>query len=396
MDTILKQAQDVAAECIALRRKIHSHPELADGEFETTKLVKETLRSWGIEEQPLHLPTGALGIIRGEAGGTDKKVTLLRADIDALPMQDRSGAPYASSVPGVSHACGHDGHVAILLGAGKLLSQQKSQLSGTVKLLFQPAEETGTGSHAVLKAGILTNPEVDCAVALHGWPECQLGHLGVFSGAYMASADSFTVTFKGGSAHGAYPHRVPDALNAAAHGVTMLNEITSRRIDAKRPAVLSVCMFHAGTAPNIIPEEAIIAGTIRTQDETIRQAIRQEIHRVVDGIAAANGCSVKVSYQLGPAPLVNSSKVIDALKEAWSSLFGPDTIDQLESVMSSEDFSDILSQVREGAFVRLGVTKAGSPLHHIHTEEFDFNDEAIVYGIALLVKFIMNRHGRQP
>ena len=167
MDSILKQAQEVAADCIALRRKIHRHPELADGEFETTKLIQETLGSWGIEEQPLGLPTGAMGIIRGEAGRTDERVTLLRADIDALPMQDRSGVPYASSVPGVSHACGHDGHVAILLGAGRLLAQQKSRLTGTIKLLFQPAEETGTGSHAVLKAGILTNPTVDCAVALH-------------------------------------------------------------------------------------------------------------------------------------------------------------------------------------------------------------------------------------
>lgn len=395
MDSILKQAQEVAADCIALRRKIHRHPELADGEFETTKLIQETLGSWGIEEQPLGLPTGAMGIIRGEAGRTDERVTLLRADIDALPMQDRSGVPYASSVPGVSHACGHDGHVAILLGAGRLLAQQKSRLTGTIKLLFQPAEETGTGSHAVLKAGILTNPTVDCAVALHGWPECQLGHLGVFSGAYMASADSFTVTFKGGSAHGAYPHRVPDALNAAAHGVTLLNEITSRRIDAKRPAVLSVCMFHAGTAPNIIPEEAVIAGTIRTQDTAVRQQIQQEIHRVVQGIADANGCSASVAFQHGPAPLVNSHEVIQQLKAAWSSLFGPDSIDPLESVMSSEDFSDILSQVGEGAFVRLGITKEGAPLHHIHTEEFDFNDEAIVYGIALLVKFIMDRHGGQ-
>ena len=177
--------------------------------------------------------------------------------------------------------------------------------------------------------------------------------------------------------------------------VTLLNEITSRRIDAKRPAVLSVCMFHAGTAPNIIPEEAVIAGTIRTQDAAVRQQIQQEIHRVVQGIADANGCSASVAFQHGPAPLVNSHEVIQQLKAAWSSLFGPDSIDPLESVMSSEDFSDILSQVGEGAFVRLGITKEGAPLHHIHTEEFDFNDEAIVYGIALLVKFIMDRHGGQ-
>lgn len=310
--------------------------------------------------------------------------------MDALPVVEQTGLAYASRNEGVMHACGHDGHTSVLLGVAKLLTSMRDRFSGKVKLLFQPAEETLGGAKSMVEAGVLENPKVDTVVALHDWPGVETGKIGVFSGAYMASADKFTVKIRGKGGHGAYPHKSSDPVLAAAHAVVAFQDIVSREIDALDHVVISVCSLNGGKAFNVIPEEVTFTGTVRCQNESIRETIGRRMDRIMSGIAMTFGCSYDLEYVDGVPPLINDTGTIDLVVKAAETVLGKGHVVQLDQpAMSSEDFSIMINHVNHGAFFRLGITDPGDNPKVLHNDHFDFNDEALPTGIAVLTQFVL-------
>ena len=386
---ILQKAREIKEYLTKTRRHIHQHPELGFKEFETSSFVKKELEAMGVEVVPLKAETGVLGILRGEKEGSDM-VTALRADMDALPIVEQTGLPYASQNKGVMHACGHDGHTAGLLGVAKLLSLMKDRFSGTVKLIFQPAEEVLGGAEDMVKSGVLENPKVDTVIALHGWPSLEVGKIGIFYGPYMASADKFTVKITGSGGHGAYPHISADPVLAAAHAVVALQDIVSREIDALDRVVISVCTLEGGKAFNVIPEEVQFSGTVRCLNEEVRRTIEEKMDRIIKGIASTFGCKYHLEYLYRVPMLVNDPEVINLVSEAANQALGEGHVVQSDHpAMGSEDFSIFINNVAHGAFIRLGVTKPGEEQMKLHNDHFNFNDEALPLGVAVLTQFVL-------
>lgn len=389
---ILSKALEIHDYLTRVRHHLHQHPELGMKEYETTAFIRKELETLGIEVVPIQNEVGVLGIIRGEKTGPNT-VTALRADIDALPILEKTGLPYASKNEGVMHACGHEGHTTVLLGAAKLLHSLRDRFSGTVKLIFQPGEETLLGAKSMVAAGVLENPAVDTIVALHAWPQLPVGTIGLWPGPYMASADKFTVKVFGGGGHGAYPHRSRDPLLAATYAVQAVNTIVSREIDAADKVAISVCTIHGGTAFNIIPEEVIFQGTVRCHDNTVRYSIKEKMERIVSGAVAAFGCKYELDYVYGVPPVVNHPDVIDLIRQAAGQAVGEHCAVQLDRpVMGSEDFSCYLEKVPYGAFFRLGVAIPGEEEMRVHNDRFDFSDGALPIGVAVLTQFVLNKN----
>ena len=386
---ILQKAIEIKKYLTKTRRHIHQHPELGFKELETSSLVKKELESMGVEVAPLKTETGVLGILRGEKEGSDV-VTALRADMDALPVVEQTGLPYASRNEGVMHACGHDGHTAGLLGVAKLLSSMRDRFSGTVKLVFQPAEEVLGGAEGMVESGVLENPKVDTIIALHGWPSLEVGKIGVFSGPYMASADKFTVKITGSGGHGAYPHISADPVLAAAHAVVALQDIVSREIDALDRVVISVCTLNGGKAFNVIPEEVRFSGTVRCLNESVQKTIKEKMDRIIKGIASTFGCKYELEYIYKVPMLVNDPEVIDLVIRAANNVLGEGHVVELyRPAMGSEDFSIFINNVAHGAFFRLGVSNPGEEKMKLHNDHFNFNDEVLPIGVAVLTQFVL-------
>ena len=389
---LFTHAENMKEGLAALRQRIHRNPELGFQERKTTALVKEELLSLGVEVLPLDLESGVVGLLRGGGSGPDT-VTALRSDMDALPVTEKTGVAYASQTPGVMHACGHDGHVAALLGAARLLVGMKDQFSGVVKFLFQPAEELLTGAQTLIKAGCLEDPGVDRIVAVHGWPEIEVGKIGIYPGPYMASADRFEIRVRGAGGHGAYPHRAHDPVLAAAHTVVALQTIVSRETDPLDRAVLSVCTLEAGRAFNVIPDEAVLGGTVRCENERVRKAIQEKMVRVIRGAAAAFGCEGKLEWTGLVPPLVNDAEVSRMIADAAEAVLGPGHVEDLpKPTMGSEDFAVYLEHVAKGAFFRIGLGIPGREPMTLHNDHFDFNDDALPVGVAVLSGFVLMAH----
>ena len=387
--TILKAAQAQLEELTAIRRHLHQNPEIGFEEVATTALIRRELAKLGVEMPPLSIATGVLGIIRGTKPGTGKTIAL-RADIDALPILEKTGVPYASEHPGVMHACGHDGHTTVLLGVARLLSGMRDQFSGTVKLLFQPAEERLTGATSMIAAGVLENPAPEIILGLHGGTETPIGKVGIWPGPFMASADQFTVTVTGAGGHAAYPHRNRDPLLAAAHAVVALQSIVSREIDAIDKVVLSVCQFNAGTAFNITPGEAVITGSVRCHDPKVRASMPERIDRVVGGVACGLNCSHKLDYIFGIPAVANDPAVMEAFTASAREVLGAENVIPLERpLMGSEDFAFFLEKLPTGGIFRLGVGNA--PGRVLHNALFDFPDEALPVGVAAMTAFALKQ-----
>jgi amidohydrolase len=392
---ILKKAFEIKDYVTQIRRQIHQNPELGMREYETTDLVKNELKKIGVEIAELESKVGVLGIIKGTKKGMNRVIGI-RADMDALPITEKTGVEYSSKNPGVMHACGHDGHTAMLIGTAKLLSTMKDQFSGTVKLIFQPNEEatdSRCGATLMVNEGVFENPKVDALVALHAWPYTSVGKIGLWSGPYMASMDTFHVTITSSGGHGAYPHRTSDPILAAAHCIVALQGIISREIDAMENAVISVCTTNGGTATNIIPREVTFSGTVRCKSESVRNAIEDKMNRIIKGVVEAYNCEYQLKYEYYYPPLVNHPEFIQLVAEAAEEALGKDSIEPLAtSAMSSENFSVMLEKVPFGAFVRLGINAPGEKPVAPHNERFNFNDDAIPYGIALLTQIVINRN----
>lgn len=387
---IMEKSLEIKDYITNVRRQIHNNPELGFKEYNTTDIIKKELEKIGVEMLPLSMKTGVVGIIKGTRPGQGR-VTALRADIDALPILEKTGVPYSSQNPGVMHACGHDGHTAILIGVAKLLNSMKDSFSGVVKLIFQPSEETLTGSEKMLEEGILDNPKVDNIVTLHGWPEFAVGEVGSLPGKYMASGDIFEVKINGKSGHGCRPYKAINPIVAASQIVVALQNIVSSEIVTSEQAVISVCTFNAGSAFNIIPETVTLGGTVRCLDENVRQDIRQRIERIIKGICIAINCKYELNYKFGVPPLVNDVGIVKNLLEAANGSLGEGHIKELTGpVMGSEDFANFVNYTGKGALLRLGLNSKEKAELVLHNEKFDFNDDAIPVGIAVMTQYVLN------
>lgn len=384
-------AHELAGEMISFRRDLHRHPELAFQEERTTAKIKQALAAEGVETAELTAATGALGILRGEGPKGPGPVVALRADMDALPVEEKSGQDYSSLNPGVMHACGHDGNVAMVLGAAKILARMRGELSGVVKFIFQPAEETFTGAEAMIRAGALDAPPVEHIFALHSWPELPTGHIGLYPGAYMASADRFRISLRAGGTHGAYPHHSPDTVLAAAEMVQRLHCIISRELEAGRRAVLSVCMIHGGNAFNVIPRQVELTGTMRCLGAGVREQLAAAVERVVQGIASANACQWDLAVERQVPPLTNSPEALEAVRASAERVLGPGWVENLANPsMGSEDFAFYLERVPRGALVRVGITPPGAEPTPLHSDRFVFDDGALENGMTVLAQTVLD------
>ena len=365
-----------------LRHEMHRNPELSGKEVETARRIQTILKANGISVvSGLGGMHGLMCTIEGLSGG---KCWGIRADMDALPIQEISDASYASQIPGVMHACGHDGHSSTLLGVALTLNQLRDQFVGRVRCLFQPAEETVSGAVSVIDGGGLDG--VDAIVMSHGWPDLPVGTIGLKHGPAMASSDTFEVTITGHGAHAAYPHLAKDPILAAAAIVMELQQLVSRNVSPVDSAVVSVTMFHAGTARNIIPDVATISGTLRTLKHDTRSFLMSRIDNVVEAIANAHGVDVRVHWKIGTPPVVNNNAVINHIAgHVPSEAVGGSVTWLDEPTMGAEDFAHYLEHV-PGAMLRLGTECP----YHLHTPQYDFGDDALAYGIRLLATIGMS------
>jgi amidohydrolase len=369
----------VLPEVTALRHDLHAHPELSGAEERTARVVSDTLLRLGIpHETNVGGTHGVVAHLHGGAGGGP--TFALRGDMDALPIEEENDVAYKSTVPGVMHACGHDGHTANLMGAAMVLYALRDALPGRVRLIFQPAEETVRGADALVAAGAIDG--VDAIVMLHGWPNVPVGQIGVRSGPVMASSDGFRLEISGRGGHGAYPHNTVDPIVAGAEIVGALQTVVSREVTPTAPAVVSVTTFHAGTARNVIPGKAELSGTVRALDPALREQMPGIIERIIAGVCAALRAEYAFQYTWGTPVTVNDPAITDLVRAVGRDLLGPEHVIELsEPTMGAEDFAYYLQKI-PGAMFRLGT---GCP-HLLHTPRYDYGDAPLESGIALMVE----------
>jgi amidohydrolase len=375
-------AAATSVRAIALRREIHRHPELGFEEHQTSALVERELDDLGIEHRRVAL-TGVVGIIRG---GLPGKTAGLRADMDALPITEDSGETCASEVPGKMHACGHDAHTAMLLGAARELAARRATLHGNVVLLFQPAEEGPGGAEPMIAAGVLDDPRVDAVAMLHVDPRLPTGSLGITPGPVNAAADELHVTIKGSGGHGGYPHKAVDAIPATAAVVLALQTIASRETDPIAAIVITLGTINGGYRNNVIADRVSMTGTIRTYDPGIRNGVEAKIRRVVDGVAAGYGCTAEIEIAYGYPPVVNDAALASAFA-AYVSQRNGTPIERPAPTMGAEDFAYFAERV-PSVVGRLGIYNADlGSIHSGHSPQFRLDENAIPTGIATLVAF---------
>ncbi len=370
-------------ELIEIRRDLHAHPETAFQETRTAGTIAGKLRALGLEPRTGVGKTGVVATIRGGRGAG--KTVLLRADMDALPIQEENEVPYRSRLDGRMHACGHDCHVSMLLGVARQLVAESPRLAGTIKLCFQPAEEHGGGALAMIADGVLREPAVDVAFGVHVWQDLDVGKVGVTSGPWMASVDEFRVSLAGKGAHAAAPHQGVDPVVALAHVVTALQTIASRGTDPLLEVVVSVTQVRAGTAFNIIPESAWMNGTVRTFDPGLWQELPGRFERIVHGVAGALGCTAEIEYERFNRPTVNDPAMAELAHEAAAEIVGEENIVTHIRTMGGEDFSAFLHEV-PGAFVAIGSRNPARGLVHMHHHpRFDVDEGCLEIGARVLL-----------
>jgi carboxypeptidase Ss1 len=379
----LAEAASFENEMIRTRRTIHQRPELAYHEEETAKLVVEKLESFGIKVKPRVGGTGVLGILEG---GKKGKVVALRADMDALPIEETTDVEFKSKLKGVMHACGHDTHVAMLLGAARLLANHRNELHGTVKFLFQPAEENGGrgGALPMIEDGVMRDPKVDFVFGLHIDSNRRSGEIGVKEGAIMAAPDTFRVRIIGKGGHGSAPHKTVDPIYVAAQVILALQGVSSRMIDPMRPFVISVGAVHSGTKENIIPDEALLDGTIRTLDEATRKRAKAMVREVTKGVCRAFGARAEVEFEKDAYPVtVNDAKATKDAVRIFKRIPSM-RVRKIEAMLGGEDFSRFL-QKAPGTFYFLGTRNPTKGcVYPAHSSKFKIDEDVLKFGAASL------------
>jgi amidohydrolase len=377
---IVNRVADLHAEITGWRRDFHAHPELQYDVHRTAATVAEKLKSFGCDEVVTGIGrTGVVGVIRGRAPGG--KVVGLRADMDALPIEEATALPYKSTVPGKMHACGHDGHTAMLLGAAKYLADTRN-FAGTAVMIFQPAEEGGAGARAMLRDGLFERFGIQEVFGMHNYPGIPLGEFAIRSGPMMASTDSVVIRIEGKGSHAAWPHRGVDTVLVGAQIVTALQSIVSRNVDPLEAAVISISVFQAGQADNVLPQTATLRGTVRTLSPGVRELVKTRVREVVEGTARLYGARADLTYTTGYPVLVNDESRTAFAAEVADEIAGKDKVARdTPPLMGAEDFAYMLEE-RPGAFIYVG-NGDSAMLHH---PAYDFNDEAIPLGTSYWVR----------
>ena len=371
---------------IALRRDIHAHPELAFHETRTADIVARELASYGLEVHRGLAKTGVVGVLRK---GNGPRAIGLRADMDALPVEEKNEFAHCSRHAGRMHACGHDGHTTLLLGAARYLAENEDTLDfdGTVYFIFQPAEESEAGADVMVKDGLFDRFPMEAVYGLHNWPGIAVGEMSVMPGPVMAGTCAFEISICGHGCHAAMPHQGVDTLLVASHLVLALQTVVSRSLHPCESAVVSVTQIHGGEALNVIPDDAVLRGTIRTFKPEIQDLVEAAIERLCAGIAATFGATIKVSYDRRYPPTVNSPAETELCRQAAGAVFGETQVrrDDIPS-MAAEDFAYML-QVKPGCYVWLG-NGPGTGGCSLHNPHYDFNDEILPLGISYWVKLV--------
>lgn len=388
-DDLKREAERLAPTLVAWRRHLHQHPELGFEENRTAAYVVERLEAIGVDRLQTGLGgTGVVAVLK--AAASTGPAVLLRADMDALPVEEVDGRAYGSKVPGRMHACGHDGHMAMLLGAATLVATRRALLKRDVVLCFQPAEEGMGGAEAMLGAGVLEEHRVGEAFGLHLWSLFPVGTIQVRSGPIMAAQDEFVARFVGKGGHGAAPHLCIDPVLAAAQGLVALQSVVARVIDPLEAAVVSVGSLHGGAAPNVIPDEARMHGTLRSFDDEVRRTLRDRVRGVLEGVASSSGCRLEFELRPGFPAVVNHPASVERVRAAAGRVVGPSRVIEPAPMAASEDFAFFLRKV-PGAFVFVG---AGNEAKGIdaphHSPRFDIDEEALPRGAELLARIALD------
>ena len=384
---IINRVADLQPDIQAWRRNIHEHPELLYDVHRTAAFVAERLREFGCDEVATGLGrTGVVGVIKGRraAGNGDVRVIGLRADMDALPIEEATSLPYASKTPGKMHACGHDGHIAMLLGAARYLSETRN-FAGNAVVIFQPAEEGGAGAAAMIKDGLLDRFGIEQVYGMHNGPGIPIGSFAIRPGPIMASTDAVDIRIEGRGGHAARPHATIDSVMVGTQLVVALQSIVSRSVDPLESAVVSMCEFHAGNARNVIPQTAELKGTVRTLTPEVRELVEQRLREVVDGVARMTGAKIDLKFERGYPVVVNHAAQTGVAIRAAREVAGEGNVHEMPPLMGGEDFAYMLEQ-RPGAFIFCGNGDSAG-LHH---PAYDFNDEAIVHGTSYWIKLVEN------
>ncbi len=380
---IINRLADLTDEITAWRRDFHENPETLYDTVRTAGRVAELLESFGVDEITTGIgQTGVVGVIKGRNGGAGKTIGL-RADMDALPIEETTGKPYASKVPGKMHACGHDGHTAMLLGAAKYLAETRN-FDGTVIVIFQPAEEGGAGAKAMIDDGLLTRWPIEEVYGMHNYPGMPVGEFGITRGAIMAATDEFRIEITGRGGHAAKPHETIDPIVVGAHIVTMLQTIASRNADPLESVVVSVTVFEAGNAFNVIPQDATLRGTIRTLSPDVRDQAEARLRTIVGSAADAFGAQVEIHFRRGYPVTMNHADQADFAADIAEGIAGQGKVDRdVDPMMGGEDFAYMLEEC-PGAYILAGNGDSAG-LHH---PDYDFNDELIPVGSSYWVKLV--------
>jgi amidohydrolase len=373
--------EDIREEVVGWRRHLHRNPEISFQEEKTSQFVYETLESFGNLELSRPTKTSVVARLVGDQPG---RTLALRADIDALPIQEENEFDFASQNPGAMHACGHDGHTAMLLGTAKLLSGMRDRIEGEVRFLFQHAEELSPGgAEEMAEAGAMDG--VDAVIGAHLWSKLQVGKIGVVYGPMMAAPDTFEITIKGRGGHAAMPHQVVDSIAVGAQVVTNLQHVASREIDPLDNVVVSVSKFTGGTTHNIIPDSVEMVGTVRTLAPEVRGRVPEVMERVVKGVTEAHGASYEFRYHLGYRPVINDEEVTSAIEETVREVFGEDALEIMRPNMGGEDFS-ALQQWAPGTFFLVGAgNEEKGIVHPHHHPRFTIDEDALGYGVRMFL-----------
>ncbi|HKG22143.1 MAG TPA: amidohydrolase [Blastocatellia bacterium] len=389
---IAQLAEGLKPQMVTQRRDFHMHPELSNREERTSRVVAERLRALGLDVKTGVGKHGVVALLKGARPGP---VVAVRADMDALPIQENIDVPYKSQNPGVKHACGHDVHMTVGLGVAEVLSKMRDQIQGSIKFIFQPAEEGAPpgeegGAALMIKEGALENPRPQAIFGLHVMPNIEVGSVGYNSGPAMASADRFVITVKGKKVHGAYPHDGIDAVVVAAECVSALQSIRSRRINTQEPLVLSVGIIQGGNRFNIIADEVKLEGTVRTLSEDVRKSAREMMRQTVAGVTSAYGATFDLQYVEGAAVTYNEPELVEESLPTLRRILGDAQVVAPKPQMGAEDFS-YFQKVIPGFFYFLGVgNKAKGITAMIHTPEFDVDEESLVFGVRAMSNVLLD------